>query len=123
MKRLLVVACAAVAAGCGGSASGPATFDSSQVERAFRGEGIALSRLPSNGAEQTAMGTTSPCATAYLGHAGAHRLTVWICDSARDAGHLQQTQRETTRANVVVEIQRETPELRARVARALRSLD
>jgi hypothetical protein len=121
MKRLLAVACAAVAAGCGGSA--PATFDSGQVERAFQGQGIVLSRLPSNGAEQTAMGTTSPCATTYLGHAGARTLTVWVCDSAGEAQQLQQKQRDTTRANVVVEIQQETPELRDRVARALRSLD
>jgi hypothetical protein len=121
MKRFLAVTCAAVAAGCGGSSE--ATFDSGQVERAFQGQGIALSRLPSNGAEQTAMGTTSPCATTYLGHAGARTVTVWICDSAGAARRLPLAQRDTVRANVAVEIQSGTPELRGRVARALRSLD
>jgi hypothetical protein len=120
MKRFLAVTCAAVAAGCGGSSE--ATFDSGQVERAFREQGIALSRLPANGAEQTAMGTTSPCATAYLGHAGARTVTVWVCDSARDAGSLPRAG-STVRANVVVEIQSGAPGLRSRVARALRSLD
>jgi hypothetical protein len=120
MKRLLVVTCVAVVAGCGGS-GGQATFDAGQVERAFRQQGIALSRLPSNGAEQTAMGMTSPCSTAYLGHAGGRTVTVWVCDSTSAAG--EHPQSDTTRANVVVEIPRETPELRDRVARALRSLD
>ena len=86
MKRFLAVTCAAVAAGCGGSSE--AKFDSGQVERAFREQGIALSRLPSNGAEQTAMGTTSPCATTYLGHAGLRTLTVWVCDNAGAARNL-----------------------------------
>jgi hypothetical protein len=121
MKRLLAVTCAAVAAGCGGSRQAT-TFDAGQVERAFRGQGIALSRLPSNGAEQTAMGTTSPCATAYLGHAGARTFTVWVCNSARDAGSLPRAG-STVRANVVVEIQSGAPGLRGRVARALQSLD
>jgi hypothetical protein len=119
MKRFLAVTCAAVAAGCGGSSE--ATFDSGQVERAFREQGIALSRLPSNGAEQTAMGTTSPCATTYLGHAGPRTLTVWVCDNAGAAEKL--AQRDTVRANIAVEIRSGTPELRGRVARALRSLD
>jgi hypothetical protein len=48
-------------------------------------------------------------------------VTVWVCDSTGAAG--EHPQSDTTRANVVVEIPRETPELRDRVARALRSLD
>jgi hypothetical protein len=120
MRRLLAVTCAAVAAGCGGS--GQSTFDAGQVERAFQREGIALSRLPSNGAEQTAMGTTSPCATAYLGHAGTRTLTVWVCDSA-DAARELPLARVTVRKNVAVEIQSGARALRGRVVRALRSLD
>jgi hypothetical protein len=122
MRRLLAVTCAAVAAGCGGSSH--ATFDAAQVERAFRAQGISLDRLPSNGAEQTAMGTTSRCATAYLGHVNSRvLLTVWVCDSAEDAREQRILREDTVRGNVAVQIPTGDSELRGRVQRALDGLD
>jgi hypothetical protein len=121
MRRLLAVTCAAVAAGCGGSSH--ATFDAAQVEHAFRAQGISLDRLPSNGAEQTAMGTTSRCATAYLGHVKSSVLTVWVCDSARDAREQRILREDTVRGNVAVQIPNGDSELRGRVQRALDGLD
>jgi hypothetical protein len=121
MRRLLAVACAVVAAGCGGSSQ--RTFDANQVERAFRAQGIVLDKLPSNGAEQTAMGTTSPCATGYFGRANMRMLAVWVCESAGDA-HKLPLERLTIRANVAVELLNGGgPELRGRVERALAGLD
>jgi hypothetical protein len=123
MKRVLAVTCAVVAAGCGGSGSSHATFDAAQVERAFREQGIALSRLPSNGAQQTEMGMTSPCATAYLGHADARTLTVWVCDSAQDAREQRILRQDTVRGNVAVQVPTGDDELRGRIERALDGLD
>ena len=121
MKRVLAAGALAVVAGCG--ATSQATFDATQVERAFRAQGIALARLPSNGAEQTAMGTTSPCATAYLGHVKSRTLTVWVCDSADDAREQLILRQDEARANVAVQIPNADPDLRGRVERALEGLD
>lgn len=121
MRRLLAVACVVVAAGCGGSSQ--RTYDADQVERAFREQGIVLDKLPSNGAEQTAMGTTSPCATGYFGRAKMRMVAVWVCDSAGAARNLP-LERMTVRANVAVELLNGGgPELRGRVQRALAGLD
>jgi hypothetical protein len=120
MRRLLAVTCAAVAAGCGGS--GEATFDAGQVEHAFREQGIMLTRLPSNGPEQTAMGTTSPCATGYFGRANLSVIAVWVCDSPGDARKLP-LERVFVRSNVVVEILHGNRQLRGPIQRALAGLD
>jgi hypothetical protein len=121
MRRLLAVTCAAVAAGCGGS--GQATFDSGQVERAFLEQGIALKRLSSTGAEQTAMGTTSPCATVYLGFTDSRAVFVWVCDSATEVRKLPHPEQEAVRANVVVDYGGRSEAIRSRVQRALDGLD
>jgi hypothetical protein len=120
MRRLLAVTFAAVAAGCGGS--NQAMFDSGQVERAFQEQGFALRRLASNGAEQTAMGTTSRCATSYWGRANLSVIAVWVCDSPRDARQLP-LERVFVRSNVVVEILQGNRQVRGRIDRALDGLD
>jgi hypothetical protein len=125
MKRLVAVTCVAVAAGCGGS--GQETFDASQVEQVFRDQGIVLQRSTSNGAEQTAMGETSPCATYFVSGARFRMMSVWVCDDVRSARASFPNARKLgfrwERGNVVVDYRGPSAALQSQIERALAGLD
>jgi hypothetical protein len=108
--------------GCGGNATH--VFSSKDVERAFGTEGLVLHPLPSNGAEQPAMGETSPCATRFAATTSRGSLIVSVCENRRAAESVPSGQPfRRTRDNVLVEYSGSDAPTRARIGHALAALD
>lgn len=118
MIALLAVA----GCGSGGSNAEPA-FSGKDVERAFGKAGIVLRPVPSNGAEQPAMGETSPCATRYLGARTSGSIIVTVCDTRGAAAGIPTAHVfRRRRANVVVDYSGIDPRTRTRISAALDGL-
>ena len=110
-----------VLGGCGGGSSGAATYEPTEVERAFRDVGLPLKRLPSVGAEQPAMGETSSCGTRYIALSGDAAISVSLCDREQDAQAVAPAD-SMHRANVAVEYAGDEAEVHERIGRALDGL-
>jgi hypothetical protein len=90
------------------------------VERAFRAQGVALRPETSNGAEQPAMGETSPCATRFLGVTNRGSIIVSVCDDRRSAAGVPNAHVfRRTRVNVVVDYSGRDTATQERIKRAL----
>jgi hypothetical protein len=117
MRRVLVLSIALVLAGCGGGSG--TTFGGTDVERAFRAAGIELRPVPSNGAEQPAMGMTSACASQFVASTAGAVINVAVCDDASAAASAGGRLR---RANVAVRFTG-SGAVESKIQRALDGLD